>query len=68
MSTTALKIIAAALALTLLPAGVATAHGGGAAMTMPTVSYSDLPPYHPRPVCGPRHGCGHHRFYPQVRR
>jgi hypothetical protein len=41
--------------------GVANAHGGGA-WTMPSVGYTDLPPYHPQPpFCYTKRWCTHPR-------
>jgi hypothetical protein len=71
-----LKISAAALFATLCFVGTASAHGSGAAESMPHTNYTDMPSYSPRLTAPARlfktrherwqqgfsRRCGHHKY------
>jgi hypothetical protein len=57
-----LKVFTVSLFAIIAGVGVASAHGSSPAETMPGVSYTDLPPYHPRPpFCHTKRWCTHPR-------
>ena len=51
MSKTLFKMFTVVLLAASVHAGVASAHGGGPAETMPGISFPDLPSYRPEPRC-----------------
>jgi hypothetical protein len=67
MSKILLMIFAAVLLTGSLHIGRAEARGGGPAETMPTISFTDLPPYRPKLSCQSRRGCGYFSHYRHVR-
>ena len=40
--------------------------GGGGAEPMPLTNYTDMPPYHPMPICRTKRWCAHSWRHPQV--
>jgi hypothetical protein len=64
-----LRISAAILLVICAYSGAANAHagGGGGYEPMPGISYTDMPPYHPMPICWVKRSCaylrGHRRVY-----
>ena len=65
---TILKIFAAVLLTASVHAGAASAHGGGPAETMPSISFPDLPSYRPALFCRSKRPCKHVQHYVPVRR
>ena len=59
-------IFAAVLLIGSLYASKAEARGGGAEM-MPATSFTDLPPYRPKPLCCTKRSRSYPRHYPRVR-
>ena len=62
-----MTILAALLLAGSLYTGKADARGGGPAETMPLTSFTDLPPYRPKPLCRTKRWCSHPRYYPPYR-
>jgi hypothetical protein len=62
-----MKISAAILLVICGYAGAANAHSGGGYEPMPGTNYTDMPPYHPMPICRVKRSClylrGHRRVY-----
>jgi len=59
-----LKIIATVLLAASMYAGPASARGGGAAETMPSFNFTDMPDYRPKPAMPcvrVKHACEHVR-------
>ncbi len=63
MSKTFFKMFTVVLLTASAHAGVASAHGGGPAETMPGISYPDLPRYRPALLCRSKQPCRHTRHY-----
>jgi len=66
MSKTLLKMFAVVLLTASVHAGVASAHGGGPAETMPGISFPDLPSYRAALLCRSKQPCRHMRHYGPV--
>jgi len=58
------KSFAIILLATFVSAGAALARGGGAE-SMPGTNFTDMPPYHPVPLCRSKRSCLHPRYHPQ---
>jgi len=58
------RIFTVILLSILVYGSAAYAHGGGAE-SMPHTNFTDLPPYHPAPLCHSKRSCLHPRHHHQ---